>query len=562
MDGVLRIKGMPQAQLALAQVAGAMFARSDLLPEGVDPNPEATYVWTAPGRTPADDQGRAKSYLTAANACHVVLVEVDVETGKTEILKYWIADDCGTRLNPATVEGMTQGGVAQGVGAALLEEYVYDENGAAADVDLRRLPACRRIYEVPMTEKRALVTPSPFTPLGAKGVGEAAMHTTPAAVMCAINDALAPLGVQAHEVPASPNRIWKLVKPARESAPSTEVDRGRKRSLRRSQRMSLHEPGIDARDELLPGLRALVEEHRRRHARLGRRPRSRRRRGDARAARARSHQVHGHVRRRRLLRAARVDDGRRRLLDVHVDQRLHHEGDRALQGPHVPRVQLRPDSAPRRRATRSGSSSTWSRTRNAKLCKVYAPEDGPLNDKRLWPFYEKACELDIALTIHTGMSYVCPQPSKFTHPSLLDDVCLDFPDLKIIAYHMAWPHHEELMGLAGKHRNLYLSLSGIIGWLAHAPYRGYHMIGEALQWVSDDKIVMGLDLAFDDMGKAVDYIRNLQMPEELQEKWGYKPITDETRAKILGLNLAKLAKIDTKRRPKGKREVSSPRRES
>jgi len=146
------------------------------------------------------------------------------------------------------------------------------------------------------------------------------------------------------------------------------------------------------------------------------------------------------------------------------------------------------------------------------------------------------------------MAYVCPQPTKYTLPILLDDVCLDFPDLKIIAYHMGWPYQEEQMGLAGKHRNLYLSLSGIIGWFAHAPYRGYHMIGEALQWVSDDKIVMGLDLAFDDMGKAVDYIRNLQMPEELQEQWGYKPITDETRAKILGLNLARLATIEPTKR--------------
>ena len=188
--------------------------------------------------------------------------------------------------------------------------------------------------------------------------------------------------------------------------------------------------------------------------------------------------------------------------------------------------------------------------RGAKLCKVYAPEDGYLNDKQLWPFYEKACELDVALTVHTGMSYVCPQPNKYSLPSLLDDVCLDFPDLKIIAYHMGWPYHEELMGLAGKHRNLYLSLSGIIGWFTHAPYRGYHMIGEALQWVSDDKIVMGLDLAFDDMGTAVDYIRNLQMPKELQEKWGYAPISDDTRAKILGLNLARLAKIDPTKRVK------------
>jgi predicted TIM-barrel fold metal-dependent hydrolase len=186
--------------------------------------------------------------------------------------------------------------------------------------------------------------------------------------------------------------------------------------------------------------------------------------------------------------------------------------------------------------------------RDARLCKVYAPEDGPLNDRGLWPFYEKACELDVPLTVHTGMSYVVPQPTKFTLPLLLDDVCLDFPDLKITAYHMGWPYHEELMGLAGKHQNLYLSLSGIIGWLARAPYRGYHMIGEALQWVSSEKIVMGLDLPFDDTKRVVDYVRTLEMPAELQEKWGYPEITDEIRANILGLNLAKLAKLDPKKR--------------
>jgi len=214
MDGALRVKGMAGAEIPLAQVVGAMLARSDLLPPGVDPAPEATYVWTAPGRTPADEQGRAKSYLTAANACHLVLVEVDVETGKVEILKYWIADDCGTRLNPATVEGMTQGGVAQGVGAALLEEYVYDEEGQLLTCTFMDylLPTIR---EVPMAEKAALVTPSPFTPLGAKGCGEGAIHAAPAAVMCAVNDALAPLGVLATEVPATPNRLWKLVRAAK-----------------------------------------------------------------------------------------------------------------------------------------------------------------------------------------------------------------------------------------------------------------------------------------------------------------------------------------------------------
>lgn len=210
MDGKLQVKGVPEAQMPLAAVAGTMLARSDLLPPGMDPNPQATYVWTAPGRTAADEQGRAKSYLTAANACHVVLVEVDRDTGKVEILKYFIADDCGTRLNPANVEGMIQGSVAQGVGAALLEEYVYDNEGQLLTSTFMDylLPT---ISDVPMTEKAALVTPSPFTPLGAKGVGEGAIHTTPAAIMCAINDALAPSGLRATEVPATPNRLWKLM---------------------------------------------------------------------------------------------------------------------------------------------------------------------------------------------------------------------------------------------------------------------------------------------------------------------------------------------------------------
>jgi hypothetical protein len=189
--------------------------------------------------------------------------------------------------------------------------------------------------------------------------------------------------------------------------------------------------------------------------------------------------------------------------------------------------------------------------RNAKLCKVYQNEDdGTLDDRRMWPFYEKACELDVTLTVHTGMSYVVPQPSSHTMPETLDRVLLDFPELRIIAYHMGWPRTSELIGLAGKHKNLYLSLSGIIGWLERSPYRGYHVIGEALHWVSHEKIVMGLDLPFDDMPRVVDFVRTLQMPEELQEKWGYPEITDEMRAAILGRNLARLAKIEPTKRVK------------
>jgi hypothetical protein len=185
----------------------------------------------------------------------------------------------------------------------------------------------------------------------------------------------------------------------------------------------------------------------------------------------------------------------------------------------------------------------------AKLCKLYQPEDdGPLNDRRLWPFYERVEALGVPLTVHTGMAYVLPQPTRHTLPLLLDDVLLDFPKLTVIAYHMGWPYHEELFGLAGKHPNLHLSISGIVGWFARAPYRGYHLIGQALEWAGPDRIVMGLDLPFDDMPRVVDWVRSLAMPAELQERWGYPAITEETRAKILGLNLARLTGIASHKR--------------
>jgi CO/xanthine dehydrogenase Mo-binding subunit len=213
IDGRVQIIGMPEAKVTLADIAGVAHGRSDLLPPGMEMGLEATGVWTAQDRKPIDDQGRAKSYLTAANACHIVMVELDRETGRVKILKYVVVDDCGTRLNPATVEGMTQGGVAQGVAAALLEEYRYTADGqprSTTFVDYL-LPT---VNEVPMAEKCALVTPSPLAPLGAKGCGEGALHTAPAAVMCAVNDALAPVGIMARQVPASPQRLWELLREA------------------------------------------------------------------------------------------------------------------------------------------------------------------------------------------------------------------------------------------------------------------------------------------------------------------------------------------------------------
>ncbi|MBK8990952.1 MAG: amidohydrolase family protein [Gammaproteobacteria bacterium] len=138
----------------------------------------------------------------------------------------------------------------------------------------------------------------------------------------------------------------------------------------------------------------------------------------------------------------------------------------------------------------------------------------------------RAEELGVPLTVHTGI-YVVPQPGSHCDVRQLDDVMLAFPDLKVIAYHAGWPDTEALIGLCGKHVNLYMSLSGIIGWYQRAPYRGYHAIGTAMQWMPADKIVLGLDLPFDDTRRVVDYIRDLEMPEELQKNWGYAQPTRE-----------------------------------
>ena len=113
---------------------------------------------------------------------------------------------------------------------------------------------------------------------------------------------------------------------------------------------------------------------------------------------------------------------------------------------------------------------------------------------------------------------------------------------------MGWPETEQLIVLAAKHKNLYLSLSGIVGWCARAPYRGYQIIGQALEWCGPDKIVMGHDLPFDEMKRITDYMRTFEIPEEVQQQWGFPAVDQETRAKILGLNLAKLTGVKPKKR--------------
>lgn len=146
-------------------------------------------------------------YPTAAFAANAPVVEVDVETGHVDILKFYTLRDCGTRLNPMIVDGQSYGGLAQGIGAALLEEFGYDQQSGqpqAITMFDYVLPSISNMPEVVMEHSE---TPSPFTVTGAKGTGEGGMIDGPGAIALSVNAALAPLGVTADRIPCTPHRV-------------------------------------------------------------------------------------------------------------------------------------------------------------------------------------------------------------------------------------------------------------------------------------------------------------------------------------------------------------------
>jgi len=150
-------------------------------------------------------------YPTAAFAANAPIVEVDTATGTVEILKFYSLRDCGTQLNPAIVAGQVHGGLAQGVGAALMEEFTYDETGQPLANTLfdYLLPS---IANVPPVELEHSETPSPYTATGAKGAGEGGMIDAPAAIASSINHALADAGVVVDQIPITPHRLRRRLR--------------------------------------------------------------------------------------------------------------------------------------------------------------------------------------------------------------------------------------------------------------------------------------------------------------------------------------------------------------
>jgi 2-furoyl-CoA dehydrogenase large subunit len=171
------------------------------LPPDTEPGLSVSHVMQVPsgGTLPTAD-GRVQMYPCFSFEFHLLLLTIDPDLGKPEILRYLVGHDCGTVINPKIVRGMTMGGIAHGIGAALFEEFAYNEDGQLITQSFMDylLPSS---HEVPAIEIVHHVTPSPHTVLGQKGSGESGYLGAPAAIANGINDALRPLGIKANSLP-------------------------------------------------------------------------------------------------------------------------------------------------------------------------------------------------------------------------------------------------------------------------------------------------------------------------------------------------------------------------
>ncbi len=197
-DGMYRVKGVPDRGLTLADIAERAY--TDNLPDDIDTGLDTTDFFR-----PADS--------TYPFGTHIAVVEVQPETGEVEIVRYVSVDDCGVIMSPLLVTGQVHGGLAQGIGQALLEEMHYDSSGELITGTLNDY-AVPRAHHFPEFETHHTETPTFLNPMGVKGIGEAATIGATPAVANAVIDALEPWGITHLDIPATPQRVWKAIQAA------------------------------------------------------------------------------------------------------------------------------------------------------------------------------------------------------------------------------------------------------------------------------------------------------------------------------------------------------------
>jgi 2-furoyl-CoA dehydrogenase large subunit len=193
--------------LSLRRVSGVAHWHPDALPEGMEPGLHATAFYAAPNLAPPDDLDRVASSAAHGFLCDVAVVEIDPETGETQVLDYVTAHDAGRLLNPLLADGQIEGGFAHGAAAALLERHAHDETGTLMTASFMDYLA-PAAPEIPLLRIAHRSTPSPFLATGAKGIGEGNTMSAPAALANAVADAL---GRDDVELPLTAPRVWELL---------------------------------------------------------------------------------------------------------------------------------------------------------------------------------------------------------------------------------------------------------------------------------------------------------------------------------------------------------------
>ncbi len=196
--GEYRVKGVPSRSLGLSEIAARAY--SDNLPDDIDTGLEATDFFRPPD-------------FIYPFGTHVAVVEVEKDTGVISLREYYSVDDCGPRISPLLVEGQIHGGLAQGIGQALLEQVLFDDQGQLLTGTMMDY-AMPRADDFPSFTIAKTVTETTLNPLGAKGIGEAATIGSTPAVVNAVVDALEPYGLRHLDMPLTPHRIWEAINSA------------------------------------------------------------------------------------------------------------------------------------------------------------------------------------------------------------------------------------------------------------------------------------------------------------------------------------------------------------
>ncbi len=218
-SGRVYVNGSPERYVAFKEIANQVY-RYTFGPyaEDVEPGLEATrYFRMGNIYHQPEKQGRFSNYPAWPNGVAAAIVEVDPETGLVKLLRYCLVEDAGTVINPLLCDANLHGAITQGIGSTLYEQLVYDERGSFQTATLMdyTIPTA---LEAPRFEIEHQETPSPFTPLGMKGVGESGVGSALGAITSAIENAFPDLDLQLTELPLTPNRVWRAIEQAKRAA--------------------------------------------------------------------------------------------------------------------------------------------------------------------------------------------------------------------------------------------------------------------------------------------------------------------------------------------------------